>query len=358
MSILNDVLLRYLGRTVDKPDIPETRCLGLKFPAYRCHACRDACPQGALDRNLKKYHRSCRECGLCAAGCPVSAIDSPRPVFSLYHTMRRHREKEQILRLACRATEQEIYPASIAVPCLAALPPPVLLLPSLLGFREVWLHHGHCPACPLEKEGRLAFRLQYHFARALRLAAQLPEFSLTLADSPPASFASRWGQLTGYSRRDFLSLLGRETKHTGMSGACLVSDLFADEEHTAGDSGLSPPDRLLWEKLLSAFSALPQAGEALPFAFLEISAACDMCRACTVLCPGRALSVRENDATVSLVHRPAACFSCGVCARFCPHRAITLSPWQGSDWQERVLHIRQTDSQGDDPLPEPVPEPD
>jgi Pyruvate/2-oxoacid:ferredoxin oxidoreductase delta subunit len=333
MSLVNDALLRYLGRVVKKPDIPETQCLVRRYPAFRCHACRDACPQNAIGQNLKKHYRSCKSCGLCAVSCPVSAIDCGLSVFTVYQAMRRQREKEQALRLCCQTTEQEVYPAGIAVPCLATLPLTVLLLPSLLGFREVWLHHGHCVTCSHDKGARLSFRLRHNYLLALRQAAQIPRFSLTASATPPPSFASRRGEAADYSRRDFLSLLRRESKLTGIRAVNAASDLFAE------DRGQDPPpDRLLWEKLLQAFPELLNAGDTLPFAYLEISAACDLCRACTVLCPGQALSVRDEASAVNLIHKPARCYSCGVCARFCPHRAIALYPWQGSDWQERILH--------------------
>lgn len=332
MSLVNDALLRYLGRVVEKPDIPEAQCLVRRYPAFRCHACRDTCPQHAIGQNLKKHYRSCKSCGLCAASCPVSAIDSGMSVFTVYRAMRRHREKEQVLRLCCQATEQEVYPASIAFPCLATLPLPLLLLPSLLGFREVWLHHGHCATCSQEKDARLSFRLQHNYLLALRCLAQIPEFILTAAGSPPPSFASRLGQLSGYSRRDFLSLLRRESTLTGMSAVTLVSDLFAEEAEKE-----AAPGRLIWEKLLKAFPELAETGEALPFARLEISTACDLCRACTVLCPGQALFIREENGLVSLSHKPVQCFACGVCARFCPTRAVSLYPWHGRDWREQAL---------------------
>jgi len=333
MSLFGDALLRYLNRALDKGNIPEdASCLVRLYPSFPCHACRDGCPQHAIGTDFKKDHRLCQGCGLCAANCPMAAIDHPVDIFALFGAMRRQRAKEERLRLACQATERETYPGTVTVPCLASLEPAALILPALLNFHQVWLHHGDCSICKLDREARLAGRLNHNFAQATLLASFVPELVLTLSSSPPAEFAPCRQQQSGYSRRDFLTLLRQETKRNAQSGAVLLGNLFWEEKNTV------IPRRRVWEKLLALFPGMLKTGEALPFARLEISAACDFCRACVVLCPTKALIVEEGEDGISLNHQVSLCLSCGACARFCPHKAVSLSPWDGRELQKLNLH--------------------
>ncbi|MBS3887438.1 MAG: 4Fe-4S binding protein [Dethiobacter sp.] len=332
MSLFGDALLRYLNRALDKGNIPEdASCLVRLYPSFPCHACRDGCPQHAIGTDFKKDHRLCQGCGLCAANCPMAAIDHPVDIFALFGAMRRQRAKEERLRLACQATERETYPGTVTVPCLASLEPAALILPALLNFHQVWLHHGDCSICKLDREARLAGRLNHNFAQATLLASFVTGFGLTLSPSPPAEFTNCREQQSGYSRRDFLTLMRQESKRTAQSGAVLLGNLFWEEKNTL------PPRRRLWEKLLALFPGMLKAGEPLPFARLEISSACDFCRACTVLCPTKALVVEEGEDGISLSHQVSLCLSCGACARFCPHKAVSLSPWDGRERQKFTL---------------------
>ena len=338
MSLFGNILLRYFSKSLDSSSLPaENRCLVRRYPAFSCHSCRDACPAGAISTDLQKNMSSCKSCGLCAASCALSAWKADNDAYALWHTLRRERDKEEVLRLCCHQTAGETYPASVKVHCLAALELPALLLPALLNYQEIWLHPGRCADCPLEEGKKLASRLfiTAELAEKLVAAAKLP-LRFTLCPDPPPSFAQRLGQNTAYSRRDFLSLLRQETKHTAKGGIALVGDLFFSEEEE--DSELTR--RYLWQKLLQCFPTMLNVGEALPFARMEVLPSCDLCRACSVLCPSDALELKENADALALLHYPLRCVACGVCAHFCPHKAITLSPWQGTDWQQRVLHSR------------------
>ncbi|MBT9134541.1 MAG: hypothetical protein DDT38_01276 [Firmicutes bacterium] len=170
MSLFGDALLRYFSRTMEKPDLPSSSCLVRLYPSFPCHACREGCPHGAIGTGFKKTRGTCQNCGLCAANCPMSAIDGQTNIFTLFRAMGQQRAKEKLLRLVCPATAAEVYPGTVAVACLATLEPAAMLLPALLHFREVWLHHGDCSACPLENNGLLAKRLLHSFAQAALLA--------------------------------------------------------------------------------------------------------------------------------------------------------------------------------------------
>lgn len=346
MSLFGDALLRYFSRTMEKPDLPNSSCLVRLYPSFPCHACREGCPHGAIGTGFKKTRGTCQNCGLCAANCPMSAIDGQTNIFTLFRAMDQQRAKEKLLRLVCPATAAEVYPGTVAVACLATLEPAAMLLPALLHFREVWLHHGDCSACPLENNGLLAKRLLHNFAQAALLASFTPETSLLLSPSPPPAFLACRGQQTGYSRRDLLTLLRQQSKRTTQNGAVLIGSLFWEEDDTV------VPRRRLWEKLLTVFPGMLEASEALPFARLEISPTCDLCRTCTVLCPTKALSIGTEKTGTNLVHKVSLCVSCGACARYCPQKAISLFPWSGKSWQERILH-----SIASGPLvPEPQPD--
>lgn len=344
MSVFGNALLRYFSKSLDNSALPdEKRCLIRRYPAFSCHACRDACPAGAIGTDLRKNPVDCRNCGLCAAGCALSAWKQENNVYAIWSTLRRYRDKENVLRFCCHLTVGDIYPASNNVHCLASLELPILLLPALMAYREVWLHAGRCDDCSLEEGQKLETRLLNNviLAEKLAAAAGLP-IRFTLSAEPPHYFAGRLGQDTAYSRRDFLSLLRQETRHTAKSGIAMVGGLFlgGEEEEVTR--------RHLWQKLLQCFPAMLEAGEALPFARVEVLPSCDLCRACSVLCPCGALERREDNDTLTLVHYPVRCVACGVCSRFCPHNSVTLSPWKGADWKQRVLNHRSMNSVADE----------
>lgn len=334
MSLFGDALLRYFTKSLDSSPLPdEERCLARRYPAFSCHACRDSCPAGAISTDLRKHAGECRSCGLCAVSCALSAWEFDYDVNTLWHTFRRNRDKEEALRFCCRQTEKYVYPASIKVHCLVSLELPVLLLPALLGYREVWLHTEQCTDCPVEEGGKLDARVS-HTAGLAEILAAAADLSIrfTRSATPPPVFAGRQGQGTAYSRRDFLTLLRQETKYTAKSGIAAIGDFFLNEEEEGEINR-----RTLWQKLLQCFPGMLNAGEALPFARAEVLPSCDLCRACSVLCPCQALGIRENDSEAMLVHYPVRCVSCGVCRFFCPNKAITLFPWEGNDWGERIL---------------------
>lgn len=342
MSMLGNALLRYFSKSIDSYPLPdEKRCLVRRYPAFSCHACRDACPAGAIGTDLQKKPADCRNCGLCAACCPLSAWKQDISVYALWNTLRRFRDKESVLRFCCHQTGGDIYPASNNVHCLASLELPVLLLPALLDYREIWLHAGRCADCSLDEGQKLETRLLNNVIQAEKLAAAagLP-VRFTISAEPPLSFAGRQGQGTAYSRRDFFSLLRQETKHTAKSGIAMVGDFLLNGEEE--DNELHR--RHLWQKLLQYFPAMLDAGEALPFARVEVLPSCDLCRACSVLCPCGALERKEDNDTLTLVHYPVRCVACGVCSRFCPHNSVTLTPWNGTDWKQRVLNHRAINS--------------
>lgn len=338
MSIFGKALFKYVAKSLDSSALPaEKLCLVRRYPAFPCHACRDACPAGAIGIDLQKNLSDCKSCGSCTARCAFSAWNEENRTGTLWRTLRKHRDKEEILRFCCHQSEGDIYPASISVRCLASLELPVMLLPALLNVQEIWLHAGRCASCPLDEGGKLETHLLMTATLAQKLvaAAGLP-LRYSLSPEPPGPFTGRLGQGIAYSRRDFLSLLKQETKYTAKGGLAMIGELFFSDEEDEPEI----TRRHIWEKLLQRFPAMLAAGEALPFARVEVAPPCDMCGACTVLCPGGALAAEENEDGPTLIHYPHRCVACGACRRFCPLKAITLSPWKGADWKQRVLYSR------------------
>ncbi|MFZ5817774.1 MAG: 4Fe-4S binding protein [Bacillota bacterium] len=293
--------------------IDRRRCLPLLSPRCDCTACREICPEGAIDPGRAQV-KECSTCGLCAAVCPADAIrlDDPSDQEILHRAAELARRSAQ-LTLVCREGGAD----GLKVGCLGRLSPELLLAAVACGFTAVSLVRdpGRCRACPCghgmalaEEACRAAQGVldRLHHPARLRLAES--------AEPPagagrPSSPAER--PLHGERRRFLLAAF----------------DLLREALPLAPRPAVAEPaearpnrrrDLLLW-----AAERLGEAGlEGAPWGrgSPALQATCHHCGVCQRLCPNGALQSEGGALTLT----PGRCHSCGLCLRVCPTGALVM----------------------------------
>lgn len=266
-------------RTIDL-----NRCL-LRYAQGHCNACEVICPQGAVHQHTIDP-KICDDCGLCQAACPAGAIAGTDDCAGALGRVQRLTRQV----LMCRQVD-EAAPA-----CLGFLNRRILW--ALTRERELSIDISRCETCRpavfhwleqeiaacqqvLQKEGRCPIRLVRVQPREKAPAAQPVE------------------------RRNFF----RSLFHSATEGLQTIV--------AAQQAKLYAFDPAVW---IAAQGGKP--GELFPQ--LRISIACNTCGLCTVICPERALSMRQPEGMPKTLYVSAlACSGCGLCAASCPVKAIT-----------------------------------
>ena len=265
-------------RTIDL-----NRCL-LRYAQGNCDACEAICPQGAVHQHVIDPGK-CNDCGLCQAVCPTGAIagrdDCARALDHLSQLTR------QVLR--CSRVDDD------SPSCLGFLNRRILW--SLTRERELAIDLSRCKACRpavfrwLEQEIDACQQvLQEEGRPPIRLVRVKPR-----AKTPAVQSVER--------RHFFRSLFQSATDGLQSLAEAQQTRLYAF-------------DPSLW---IAARGGTPGT----LFPQLTVSSSCNTCGLCTVLCPERALSMRQPEGMPKKLYVSAlACSGCGLCAASCPAKAI------------------------------------
>lgn len=266
-------------RTIDL-----NRCL-VRYAQGQCDACEAICPQGAVHQHVIDP-KKCDDCGLCQAVCPAGAIAGTDDCAgALART--RHLTRQVLM---CRRVEEA------APSCLGFLNR--RLLWSLTRERELAIDISRCETC----RPAVFHWLEQEIAACQQALAKegLPPIRLVRVhpreQAPAAPVVER--------RNFFRSLF-----HSATEGLQTLAE--------AQQTKLYAFDSALW---IAAQGGEP--GELFPQ--LTISSACNTCGLCTVLCPERALSMRQPEGMPKTLYvSTLACSGCGLCEASCPVKAIT-----------------------------------
>ena len=369
---LLSTLLSTIGD--DTPACDAGRCLNQRFRAANCRLCADACPAAAITVQGALAHlaaETCLRCGVCLHACPTGVfttsgqaqtdkrlLDAAAPLAS------------RALELTCPANRQEdrtAAPVEAVVQtgrCLAALALAELLDLAQPRQRNLWLNDSGCAACPL---GQALPILHETVMQANQvLAAWQHPVELRTQVTEPAALARPHrvdvfsGQQPPYSRREFLTFL--RTKATQMLSSVALEAL-APLQPLAGEPQPREVELPYQRRHLTAAAArlgppvsAALSADDLPWAAVQISAACSACGLCGRFCPTAAIRWTTHTqapitdaedappvAVFDLSFIAADCVNCGICQAACPEDALVLADTihPGQLGQRQITSLRQ-----------------
>lgn len=298
------LLLAHQGLKVER-----SRCVQHRFNPTGCDRCFKICPSEAMrwtDAGLHWQEADCRRCLLCVSVCPTGALVGRELPF--VQTLKKLGAEQQPV-LAC--TGRPSTTGHARLPCLGLLSSPELLLVASLAMGKPFqLNLTECAECPnavilpcLEKAAVAVAEIADH-ARLIREESELVFHEV------------------GVSRREFLSILRRQSKASVVSLADALHEL---PDRSFGDKSL-PARRLVLFQLLKR---LPEGQRTalteLLFPRIDISGdSCTGCTGCVGLCPTGALLPPVIQGSPPKTHTQN-CTECGLCTAFCRTGAIRIS---------------------------------
>lgn len=366
MPKLQNIANAVAGAAAHHLVVEPGRCMEVRHRAARCHACVEACPQGALEVGGNRIAVSpelCDGCGACANACPTQALRTASPSWAelaaLVDALAADAPPEGpgTLEFACAHAAESSIRNRIVVPALPYVDEALVAHAAAQGFSGVVL--TSCGKCPCLEAALAAMPAVVASARNLLQAAGSP-CTVTLRRQKPGSGKTAPARAqaapggAGVSRRDALSGMAAQMRS-------IVAETAAAEMHDA--LGTQPEEPSLRQVLLEADGSfakfpMPRRQELLdslyrmnpqPTGTVEArgfgrvvvnAAACSRCALCARFCPTGALqgegapigagpvgawpSQDAKGAPGSLAHLPGDCVACRLCETACPLNCLTV----------------------------------
>jgi Fe-S-cluster-containing hydrogenase component 2 len=261
-----------------------------------CRRCVDVCPSNALqisDGVVQVSETNCTVCGICAAVCPVGAVQMPElsdaALFGLLDAIDSSDAPKKTLVITCNGEAVEHQPwmviekltniGLVGARFLAAA------AASSLGGVAVVCPDGKCVGGERVKQAADAFK------------GSVPADS----SEPFVLFA---GEADGIGRLAKLHEASKSRNPRAPRSGDKWKDYVAD--------------------LTSVLSAgAPASG--LGLTGMVVSDSCTLCSACEKACPHRSLKMDDQH----LFFNASTCTGCGACVTACPEHAITLTGASG-----------------------------
>ncbi len=326
MTVRN-ALERVLSRA--QLEVAPGRCLREYHRRARCRLCLDNCPDKAvsLDSGPEVDYSRCRCCGVCANLCPTGVFQLVEPS---YEALVARARGQDIVEFGCAQSPPAVG-GTVLVPCLGYLNEAVLVAVAA-GAAEIRLDVSHCEECRFEGGLAVAIETMRRANRLLSLFGLPDRISAWVADRGNGKGNGNGGNGDRrYSRREFLSYLGRGTRTAAAgSGSPAATGDDGDAGRRPGLLKPSLPEKR--RMLLDHLNRLgpPFTGEAIidgaPFAEVAIGDDCDGCGMCVSFCPTGALAWRDEGDRRALTFGTADCLACGLCREICPRDDVSLEP--------------------------------
>ncbi|MEE8353400.1 MAG: 4Fe-4S dicluster domain-containing protein, partial [Dehalococcoidales bacterium] len=328
MTVRN-ALERVLSRA--QLEVVPGRCLRAYHRRASCRLCLDSCPDRAvsLDGSPEVDYSRCRCCGVCANLCPTGVFRLLEPSYESLVARARGRD---VVEFGCAQSASAVG-GMVSVPCLGYLNEAVLVAVAVGGAAEIRLDVSDCEECRFE--GGLAVAIET-MRRANRLLSLFGLPDRVSAWTSDRGNGKGNGNRDGngdrrYSRREFLSYLGRGTRSVAAgTGSPAATGRDGDAGRRPGPLTPSLPEKR--RMLLDHLSRLgpPFTGEAVidgaPFARVTIGDDCDGCGMCVSFCPTGALAWCDEGDRRALTFGTADCLACGLCREICPRDDVSLEP--------------------------------
>jgi MinD superfamily P-loop ATPase len=284
-------LLRRLSSDIT-PLFCEGKCITRRQKNIVCHACEDACPNGAIAACGKEIEpRKCEGCGVCVAACPAGALSPPWRVSSL---LRRAAAASPGI-LGCGKSAGDV-----TVACLAGLPWEFFASLSLYrSTGKVELDVSPCFTC---KNMRVLWVLFRTLKKTRIFLGDEKRISIILSHEPERF------QQSSVSRREMFTRLGHASKEWGKESA---AEIIAYQD----ESDVNPYRQQLWQATTADVSAR------VTWPVWQVSGQCVLCGRCHAVCSQNAWEIKHVDDKAKLLYYPRRCTECSVCEMSCPQSA-------------------------------------
>lgn len=288
------------------------QCLNYRGRQPGCNRCDDVCPTAALAPGLDAVPvdpERCTGCGACVPACPSGAIAlagfDPRLLVEAL---------AQSGQARVRCSRSGHGGSATEVPCLQVLDARLLVAAAAAGMQDITLHGlERCRGCARGDARTTVDRICDDLKQWLGAAAP----AVRIADPeplPPDTESPR------FNRRKLLRLAAiHASEH--------VLNRIPQETRQSPPSittGVKPGHRpaAYQELFAAAVPVLEWRGGRLPLQARTINPGCNMCLVCSERCPTGALTVQEQDRSITILFQLARCTDCGLCERLCPNGAV------------------------------------
>ncbi|MEH7250685.1 4Fe-4S binding protein [Neobacillus niacini] len=338
-------LVRVIDQKVTSLSVEPNLCVHLISPKSSCHSCFENCPTKSISLTNKQIEidENCLECGLCSTVCPTNAILFNRPplkqvISELVHQCEQN-ENEKVYLHCKKMPVSDGNVISVTVPCLGMIPREAWVT-MLSKCKNLTIYHSDsgCTGCEITT-GEKVWKKELHVGETMTGSSMNITSNIThSAKQKPFD----------KDRRAFLSSFFNEIKATNKLAfkELLGSSEVLSYQEKRQETTLSKVKRELeevshhlYEKVTNE-SALPymnkraflltqlQENEALQkqkdIRLPTITADCNFCGACTILCPTDALKMKTENNCQSITLQPAKCLDCSLCEDICFTKSIQL----------------------------------
>lgn len=312
------------------------RCLRTRLGNHSCERCTAICPRQALSLTNGKIafaEERCRACLSCVSVCPGAAFACEFDLLSLLAIPALCSGSETVV-LGCAKSSPLDHLTRL--PCLGLLSEPVLAALHCVAKQEILLDGRQCAGC---ENGKVIEHLASRLREIAGKAGTAADLRLRLATAADFQGAEGDNSRRGFLRMTKNSLLG----FSRQSVALWHSDQTATPTGRTVGAKEPPPANLF---LRQASGLLPREAEAekrlLQSYYFNVTASekCDLCPACTGMCPSGALKRRQDAEGKRLEFTSYRCSGCNLCTHFCKKQALTLTPGTGHN-PELALTIAQ-----------------
>ena len=343
MNILNWV--KVIDKKISALSVENNLCTKIISPKSTCNHCIDQCPMKSISftSNEIVIDDHCVECGLCSTVCPTGALTFNRsPLKEVIGELIHKCEQNDQVYLHCeKMPVSDRNLTTVTVPCLGMIPREAWVT-VLNKCKNLSIYHADrgCTGCEISTGGKV---WKKELSSGERIAGSTIKISSTIISS---------SQQEEYDpdRRAFLSHVLKEFKTTnklafkeilGSSEVQSYQEKMQEDSLSKVKSGWGEVYNHLFEVVMkeSAYPYMNKRG--LFLAELQenktlqkqkdtrlpiISADCNFCGACAILCPTNAMKMETKHDSPSITLQPYKCVDCHLCEDICFTKSIQLQP--------------------------------
>lgn len=302
------------------------QCIRSRYNKNNCDSCLTECQPGALTldgRTVILNQEKCTGCMRCVPVCPNDALSDGTNILDLLERLK----DRTIQTFSCRQESQnrKLY----RIPCIGFFSEPILAVMLHLSADTMYFDTTFCLSC-MNSHALGAFR-----EKVTNLASTAGN-----KERVPEKFQMAGDRLfthdKTHQRRSFLlfcrnTVSGFRRNADNQTTSNKASQLSIAEKKPTRDSlalqfGLDTIHDEEERKFLLSYSFSVDADKS-----------CDLCPACTGMCPTGALRRVKDKQSKMLYFTRSRCNGCGLCSDFCKKNALTVSKGHAGKTEEIIL---------------------